>query len=205
MPQALYMHTLSAQESKRDTRSVILGTAVHLVALHGCHGIGMRELAKAVGVTQSVMYHYFADKDALLLDMYLFASSSLGEARSHLKPQKNTEARLRQLINFQFENAELITSILRYYLYKREVFHQLGSGALPEKATLHVEEVLQLGVDQGEILQIDIPSEAKVIAHSINGYIFEYFPHMPTGKSAQKLVDTMCTFIMRSLVVSSKK
>jgi AcrR family transcriptional regulator len=194
-----------ATEAKRDTRTAILQVATRLVALHGCHGIGMRELAKEVGVTQSVMYHYFADKDELLLEMYLYANTELGRERFALEQLGSTEARLRQLIYFQLEHAELIAAVLRYYLYKRDVFHQLGTGALPEKATLHVEEVLQRGIDQGDISTVDIPAEAKVIAHSINGYILEYYPYMPSGKAVEVLVEGMVRFMMRSLTVRSKK
>ena len=205
MTQVIASIPSSPAELKRDTRSAILSTATQLVAQNGCHGIAMRDLAKAVGVTQSVMYHYFTDKDELLLEMYLYANANLGAARSALEPLATTEERLRQLIFFQLDHAELICSVLRYYLYKRDVFHQLGTGVLPEKATLHVEEVLQLGVNQGEVVSIDIPTEARVIAHSINGYILEYYPYMPTGKTADELVNGMVRFMMRSLAVRSNK
>ena len=50
----------------RDTRQHILDAALDLFAEKGFFGTSMRELARAVGVRESAIYHHFANKDALL-------------------------------------------------------------------------------------------------------------------------------------------
>ncbi len=182
-----------------DTENKITLAAMHLVSRNGCNSLSMRDLAKEIPISASVLYFYFSDKDDLLLKMYLKANQLLGEARSQLVLLNSTEERFRQLVEFQLQNAELVVTVLRYYLYKRELFHAEGTGTLPEKATLHVEEILEFGIQRGDIHVEDLKTEAKVIVHAINGYLLEYFPYMPKGKEANSLIDGIVKFIMRSL------
>jgi AcrR family transcriptional regulator len=55
-----------AARDARDTRQHILDAALDLFAEKGFFGTSMRELARAVGVRESAIYHHFASKDALL-------------------------------------------------------------------------------------------------------------------------------------------
>lgn len=49
----------------RDTRREILDAALELFADKGFHGTGLREIARAVGVRESALYHHFASKELL--------------------------------------------------------------------------------------------------------------------------------------------
>jgi len=55
-----------AAKDARDTRREILDAALDLFAEKGFFGTSMRELARAVGVRESAIYHHFANKEALL-------------------------------------------------------------------------------------------------------------------------------------------
>jgi AcrR family transcriptional regulator len=48
-----------------DTRSEILRVALDLFTTNGFEGTSIRDIARAVGHTQSSLYHYFASKDAI--------------------------------------------------------------------------------------------------------------------------------------------
>lgn len=159
----------------------------------------MRLVGKHVPVAQSVIYHYYADKDTLLKAMYERANRLLGEERSALPQPKSAVRRLRQLVQFQIDHAELIVAVLKYYLHYREDFAQLPTSTLPEKSTLHVEEVLQYGHQTGEWTVTDLPTQSKVVAHAINGYLVEYYPHLPTGKTAQSLIAAIVEFTVNAL------
>ena len=63
----------------RDTRQNILDAALDLFAEKGFFGTSMRELARAVGVRESAIYHHFANKEALLEAIM----SEAGEERAH--------------------------------------------------------------------------------------------------------------------------
>lgn len=186
-------------KTNHDTREEILKATTHLCALYGCEGISMRQVGDQIPIAQSVIYHYYKDKAGLLGDMYARANRILGEERAKLPQPESATDMLRGRIKFQIDHAELIIAVLKYYLCYREDFAQVGSGALPEKATLHIEEVLQYGQQTGEFTVTDLPTQAKVIAHAINGYLLEYYPHMPTGAEADQLIEGIVQFSVQAL------
>ncbi|SFE86235.1 DNA-binding transcriptional regulator, AcrR family [Paenibacillus catalpae] len=51
------------------TRSLIIKTAHDLFMEHGYRAVTTRQIAKASGLTQPAMYHYFADKEALYTEV----------------------------------------------------------------------------------------------------------------------------------------
>lgn len=54
------------KDEGRDTRRDILDRALDLFAAHGFAGTSMRDIARAVGVGESALYHHFVAKDAIL-------------------------------------------------------------------------------------------------------------------------------------------
>lgn len=50
----------------RDTRRDILDRSLDLFAEHGFYGTSMRQIARAVGVRESALYHHFPSKNAIL-------------------------------------------------------------------------------------------------------------------------------------------
>ncbi|MDX2012400.1 MAG: helix-turn-helix domain-containing protein [Myxococcaceae bacterium] len=54
------------KSAARDTRREILDRSLELFAQRGFTGSSMRDIAKAVGVRESALYHHFPNKDAIL-------------------------------------------------------------------------------------------------------------------------------------------
>jgi AcrR family transcriptional regulator len=52
-----------------DQRDIILARAAELFARQGYPGTSMNEVAAACGLSKAAVYHYFADKQALLADI----------------------------------------------------------------------------------------------------------------------------------------
>ncbi len=50
---------------QRDTRQAIVDAALELFSEHGYYGTSLRDLAKAVGVRESAIYHHFTNKEAI--------------------------------------------------------------------------------------------------------------------------------------------
>ncbi len=48
----------------RQTRQAILDAALKLFAENGYYGTSLRDIATAVGVRESALYHYFPGKEA---------------------------------------------------------------------------------------------------------------------------------------------
>ena len=184
-----------------QTDILIRTTSKRLFAKYGYDGISMRILAKESGVGLSSIYHFFKDKDILLKTIYEETNRTLGVERSQLPSRKTAKGMLDQLIHFQFDHSEDVVYVLKYYLSFREDFAALPTKTLPVKSVLHVEEVIHKGIETGEFSTrpSEITSKSKVIAHTINGYLLEYFPHVPKGKERQEIVNDIVSFSMAGL------
>jgi AcrR family transcriptional regulator len=181
------------------TREKLQDSSMTIFALWGYGGLSMRRLAEEVGISLSVAYHYFRDKNVLLKEIFDDTNLALGRERHLLKKPASAPARMRQIIDFQFDHAKEITFVLKYYLYFRDNFGKLSTGFIPAKGYKHIEEILKYGIERGEFRALDIQREAKVITHAINGFILEYFPDVPVGKEREKVIEPLCDFILRAI------
>ena len=50
-----------------DQRDAIVARAAELFARHGYHATSMNQVAEAAGLSKATLYHYYRDKDALLV------------------------------------------------------------------------------------------------------------------------------------------
>ena len=187
--------------AEMETDELIRVVAKRLFAQYGYEGFSIRTLAKESGVGISSIYHFFKDKDVVLRDIYAATNRQLGIAREKLPEQPSAEKMLEQLIYFQFEHIEDIVYVLKYCLHFRQDFAKLPTRTLPPKSVLHVEEVIQKGVETGEfsVAPNDMPAKAKVIGHTINGYLLEYFPDVPNQQELQEITHAIVSFTKTGL------
>lgn len=182
-----------------STRDTIIRKTIQTFALYGYEGFSIRTLANTIPITPSVIYHHFVDKDALLQEMYETANKTLGKKRAQLSTPPTAAEMLRQRIEFQINNQELIVAVLKYYLVYRKTFKKTPHGFVPDKSCLHIEEVLRYGMEKNEFLISDIADDAKVITHAINGFLLEYYPNVPKGKEKKELIQRIYLFLIRAL------
>jgi len=185
----------------RNSKAIIEQTAFDIFSKGGYEALSMRELAKQSGVTLSSIYHYFSDKDVLLKDLFDKTNTELGQKRALLPHRRNAHAMLKDRISFQFENIASVVFVLKYYLHFRPEFLRLDSGYVPAKAYLHIDEVISKGLETGEYTSEDPVTDAKIMAHAINGFLLEYYPDPPTGRELTKLVGEITDFLQRAMSV----
>jgi AcrR family transcriptional regulator len=187
--------------AKQSTEEKVRASAKHLFATFGYEGVSMRTLSKDSDVGLSSIYHFFADKDVLLEDIYRQTNRELGNARSKLSPCHSAHEMLAQLIDFQFEHIEDIVYVLKYYLHYRDHFAAQPTRTLPAKSVLHIEEVIQKGIETGEykVGAGNIEAKARVVSHTINGYLLEYYPDVPNDKERQAIVNEIVSFATAGL------
>lgn len=182
--------------TNKQTVLSIESTAKHIFASDGYGGLSMRTLAAASGVGLSSIYHFFEDKDVLLKALYNKTNTNLGKQRELLRKRQTAELMLKDRVDFQFKYIEDVVFVLKYYLHYRHEFTNL-----PPQASLHIEEVLHKGISTGEfVLKNDqIQTQARIITHSINGFLLEYYPMTIKSAEKNKLVADITEFTMRSL------
>lgn len=182
------------------TKQTLYEAAKRLFAEFGYSGLSMRQLAAEAGVSLSVTYHYYQDKDELLRQIFEHTSRQLGVLRRKLPRHQTTRDMLRDRVAFQLDHCQDVVFILKYYMHYRNRYAHHDNGYLPATAYRHIEEVLQFGYDIREIqLTQPIEKEAKVVAHAINGFLLEYFPIPPSGKEKEELITSITDFVYRAL------
>lgn len=182
-----------------NTQDKILQITTQIFAREGANGVSIRKLAQKTKIAPSVIYHYFANKEVLLKRMFRQAGRNLGVKRKLLPDTDTASAMLKQRIAFQIDHAEEVVAVLKFFLTYRKLFPKRRLGYVPDKAYLHIQEVLMRGVKSGEFIPLDIQKEAKVITHAINGFLLEYFPKKPTATERAQLIDSIYEFVIRSI------
>lgn len=97
---------------KEETRVNILDAALMIVKEEGWQALSMRKIADKIEYTAPIIYEYFANKEAILLELsrkgYLLLGKQLQEAKDkHRSPAKQLEEMWLAYWNFAFGNKEL--------------------------------------------------------------------------------------------------
>lgn len=97
---------------KEETRINILEAALQIVKEEGWQALSMRKIADMIEYTAPIIYEYFSNKDAILLELtrkgFLMLSKELQEAKGkHRLPAKQLEEMWLTYWNFAFANKEL--------------------------------------------------------------------------------------------------
>lgn len=80
-------------------REAILARAGELFARHGYHATSMNQVAEACGLSKATLYHYYRDKDALLVNIAEHHVSRLRALVAEVRARKlQPEAQLRELV-----------------------------------------------------------------------------------------------------------
>ncbi len=97
---------------KEETRINILDAALQIVKQEGWQALSLRKIADAIEYTAPIIYEYFANKEAILLELtrkgFLLLDRDLQQAKAeHRSPAKQLEAMWLAYWNFAFANKEL--------------------------------------------------------------------------------------------------
>jgi len=87
----------------KDQREAIVARAAELFARQGYHATSMNQVAEAAGLSKATLYHYYRDKDALLVliaDGHVSRLQALvGEVRAlDLKPEPHFRELVRRIV-----------------------------------------------------------------------------------------------------------
>ena len=100
------------QRLKDDTRKNILDAAMRIGKEEGWQALSMRKIADIIEYTPPVIYEYFSNKEALMLELtkmgYLILAKDMKAAREkHILPEKQLEDMWLTYWNFAFAQKEL--------------------------------------------------------------------------------------------------
>lgn len=97
---------------KEKTRVNILNAACQIVKNEGWQGLSMRKIADAIEYTAPIIYEYFSNKDAILLELtkqgYNILNKEIEKAKEAAEtPSEQLEAMWMAFWDFAFANREL--------------------------------------------------------------------------------------------------
>jgi AcrR family transcriptional regulator len=80
-------------EPASNKRDAVLAAAIRCFAAQGLAGTGMRDIARAAGLTEGTLYHYFPSKDALIEEAFRWSAFQPSDLR---RAMSQTEQPLRE-------------------------------------------------------------------------------------------------------------
>ena len=159
-----------------DLRQSIITAAKHLLVDQGYHGLSMREIAEAVGVSKAALYYHFHDKEQLLLailEAYLDEIEELVTAIHARTP--DSRQRIELLIKSILEQPADQRAIIR--LASQEM-PSLSQAARKDFDSLYqrkflgkIEAIISEGIQRKEIRAID----PGVATWTMLGMMYPYF------------------------------
>jgi AcrR family transcriptional regulator len=160
----------------QGTREVLLKTAVSLFSRKGYLNTSIREIGAKAGVSDSIIYHYFKNKEELLFEIIRIASQDLMEML--LKIEKSLpdpleclhEMLMVNMIIFNLKRKEEIKIITseRYWLRSRQQ-REVIRNVLREIRNIYAKKIKQIG-DRGLLNDIDLSVLNSCISNIVVGF-----------------------------------
>ncbi len=175
-------------------RERIIEEATYLFVSRGYHGISMREIAEAVGVSKAGLYYHFKDKEALFLAIL---TGNLERIESLIQDARGAGAttyeQIGHMVRAIFEQPPDQRAIIR--LASQEMSH-LGREARTEFGRLYrekfigqVEDMLGAGVVAGELRAMNVGLATWVLLGMM--YPFFYPAHERQPGSPDEAIELM--------------
>ena len=167
---------------ENDLREQILSTAKSLFIQQGYHGLAMRQISEALGVSKAALYYHFKDKEELFLAILTSYLNDIETLLDHiLAEQVSDRERIRMFVE----------SVLRQQAEQRAVIRlasqemaQLSDKARKDFAKLYQQKfigklalIYKQGVEAGEFR----PLQAEVATWALMGIMYPYFYPAHTG------------------------
>ncbi|MBE9606868.1 TetR family transcriptional regulator [Acetobacteraceae bacterium H6797] len=184
----------------------ILSESARLFASTGYDGTSMRDIANACGISKSLLYHHFADKDEI------FARITLGSIK---ELYAFVEARIPEDVAPSLKVKAFMTGTAEYF--ERFRFAWMASTASfwndPEARRQKermmwrdryeglLRTLLTEAIEAGEMRGMDVPMAGRLILSSLNWMHRWYKPEK--GQSAMEIADTYYELIFNGLKAPS--
>ena len=163
--------------ARRDRREEILEASLHLFATRGFHGTSMRDIARAAGIAEGLIYHYFASKRDLfraIIDerSVLTVLRSLPDLAGQLDLRALLIVLARAFFDVLRDNKELIRLLLQevqVFPEEKEAFFSDAVG----RSIKELADVLDRRMTPRARAQVDPEMSARVFFNSLLAFFVE--------------------------------
>ncbi|CAG1002321.1 HTH-type transcriptional repressor KstR2 [Anaerolineales bacterium] len=162
--------------SETGVREEILKTAMRMFIEQGYHGLAMRQISEAVGVSKAALYYYFKDKEELFLAIL---SNYLDEMEASIDAirtmtQSSNERILRfveAVLSQPAEQRAIIRLASQEMAQLSPASRKNFNKVYYEKFIGKLTAILQEGMERGEFRTLN----AEVATWSLMGIMYPYF------------------------------
>jgi AcrR family transcriptional regulator len=168
----------AAGEPSSNKREAVLDAAIRCFAAHGLAGTGMRDIARAAGLTEGTLYHYFATKNSLIEDAFRWSAFQPTDVRAAMRREQPLRQRLLDV------GAEFLAALRRNPHWTRVVIREALRaapdsernpirGALVALARERIQAlgaVLQAEASAGRVVRCDPRRVAEHLFHALIGH-----------------------------------
>ena len=185
----------------------IRAAASRVIAEHGFDGLTMSLVAREAGVAKGTLYSYFRDKTSLLLYVVLKSQVHLLDTIEALASQDGPTVEML---------ADIVKVILKTVVANKELIAMVGGGmhliapsTMPELREMQqrvigtIRDVIERGMERGEIRQQDSESIATVFASVIGGTIQRHVTGEAT-RTVDEVVDELMSVIWLGIASDAK-
>jgi len=188
--------------SEIGLREKILRTAKSLFIQQGYHGLAMRQISEAVGVSKAALYYHFKDKEELflaILNIYLNEiESAINEIQS--KPVSSSE-HIRMFVEYILSQPAEQRAVIR--LGSQEMA-QLSASSRKTFGKIYREKfigkliaIFQAGIERGEFKSLN----AEIATWALLGIMYPYFYPTHTGDKPvpANVIDEIVTIYLKGI------
>lgn len=175
-------------------RQRIMKEAARLFVAQGYNGVSMRQIAEAVALSKAGLYYHFEDKEHLLLAILMDSLERLSlQIDRAMTEEHTTRGRIQALLNHIFALPAEQRAVIR--LASQEMPHLSASARVDFSQLYHeqfvgrIEAVLEIGIRQGEIREMDTRLATWILLGM--AYPFFYPAHEHDLGSPAEAIDMM--------------
>jgi AcrR family transcriptional regulator len=202
------------ERQKAETRQAILGAARELFVTDGIEATTMRAIAAKIGYTPTAIYHHFADKDALIVELCMADFRALGQAMYKIGRIEDPIERLKRM-GMAYTDFALDNESQYRFMFMTSLKHPMLDAAgneiksPDEDAYQFLVQTVQEGIAQGcyrpELN--DAPELAQMFWGAIHGVVALWFTHCNDPhivlRDPRETVRTMCDAMVRGSLRNS--
>ncbi|RVT92121.1 TetR/AcrR family transcriptional regulator [Rhodovarius crocodyli] len=180
----------------------ILSEASRLFATNGYDGTSMRDIALACGISKSLLYHHFTDKDEIFAKVTLGSTRELYHYVFDRLPEAGPAERVRRFMTatgeyFQKYRWAWIASTTAFW-NDPEQRRQKERMMWRDQYEGLIRTLIQEAIDAGEFRPVDVPLTGRLILSSLNWMHRWYRPEK--GMAPPQIADAYCDMIFNGLV-----
>ncbi|MBX9595789.1 TetR/AcrR family transcriptional regulator [Falsiroseomonas stagni] len=180
----------------------ILSESARLFATNGYDGTSMRDIAEACGISKSLLYHHFTDKDEIFARIALGSTRELYQFVFDRLPEGATPTE--RLRAFMVATGEYFQRYRWAWLASTSAFWSDPEQRRQKERMMWrdryeglVRTLIQQAIDAGEFRPLDVPLAGRLVLSALNWMHRWYKPDK--GMPAPQIADAYFDMIFRGL------